>query len=214
MRFGINYITSVYNDARKDIVMRTLPSLIKTNVEGLEKPVLRFNHSTSFDYSLYVEQLQQKFELDMRPDTLSGFTAILQDGANTLLEEHPDVTHISFMCDDSLCNSEWLQQLDQLIQRRPDGIAWAVYRSSLTYYHQILGTEGDDVRMSMHDGIGCVTREEWQEYMKGGFMPCPDIYHASNRPGNRWATGRDYIENLGVHPEYGRLDQAIDFVGE
>ena len=76
--------------------------------------------------------------------------------------------------------------------------------------------------MTMHDGIGCVTREEWLEYAKfhnGHDFYCsdgctPDIHHAEQRPGERWATPRDYMENLGRHRGIESVDCAIDFVGE
>src|SRR5580692_1999146 len=216
MKIGIVYISSINSEFRRSIVLRTLPSLIKTNVEGLEKPVILVTYRQSdFVYDEYFEQLKLKFEVDITTDPAgySGAVSVLQEAASRLLDTHSDVTHVSFMCDDSLCNPEWLQELSKLIQRHPDGIAWAVYRSALTAYHQIIGGDDVDVLMNMHDGIGCLTREEYRDFVKNGHAGAPDMQHAS-RQGNRWATKRDYIENLGVHPEYGRLDQAIDFVGE
>jgi hypothetical protein len=114
-----------------------------------------------------------------------------------------------------------------LIERHPDGIAWSVYRSRYTRHHRIIGGDGTDVLMTMHDGVGAVTREEWLEYKKHhngydfqvpptwpGGGSTPDIHHSCARPGNRWATSRDYLENLGRHQGIEQYDCAIDFVGE
>jgi len=217
MKFGLAFVTHVYNEERANVVARTLPSLARTNTEGLERPVLRVTYRPNgFCYDQYFEALKEKFDVDVHtdPPDMNQFFVIIQDAGLKLLAEHPDVTHLGFMCDDSLCNPEWLQELVKLIGRHPDGIAWAVYRSAYSVYHCIVGGDETDVLMNMHDGIGCVTREEWQYFCRNGYVGCPDMTHAGHRPGNRWATKRDYIQNLGRHPGIEDVDCAIDFVGE
>lgn len=223
MRFGITFTTFVYGEERKAIVARALNSLQRTNVTGLVKPVMKITYGPSnFDYTPYIEKLGRKFEVTAAPDPpymqkpdtghLMG-----QEAAIRLLKEYSDVTHVVFLWDDQIYNPDWLRQLAKLIERHPDGVAWAVYRSAYTDYHRIIGGDGTDVLMTMHDGIGCVTREEWESFVaEHGFVWAPDISHAGMRPGNRWATKRDYMENIGRHYDrgIGDVDGAIDFVGE
>lgn len=215
MKFGLNYISYCSNYDRCAIAMRSLASLYRTNTYGLERAYLRISYKPGlFDYENGMEGLKSKFDLYCAPDPpeYQGMVMAATASANAMLVEHPDITHIVHLCDDRLFNPEWLQQLYCLINRRPDGIAWSVFRSAYTDFHRIICSEGTDVLMTMHDAIGCTTKEEWQEFFRlYGYTACPDIHHASCRPGQRWATGRDYIQNLGVHfPN----DWAIDFVGE
>jgi hypothetical protein len=215
VKFGLNYISSVCEEKRIEMATRSLSSLIKTNVEGLETPTLRISYKpSSFDYEPFVDELKKKFTVMLIPDPphYNSMVYAATDSANALLNEDQSITHICHLCDDRLFNSEWLQQLKGLIERHAGARAWSVYRSATVEYHQIVGSDGLDVLMSMHDAIGCTTREEWQGFFSScGFTPCPDIHHSQMRPGQRWATGRDYMQNMGLHFE---RDCAIDFVGE
>lgn len=222
MRFGLSFVTFVYNPQRATMVDYVLRNLANTNVEGLEKPVLRIGYKpSSFQYSEYFEMLTKKFDVTCFPDGPGCNTMVvaIQDAGSRILKEHPDVTHVVHLCDDRIYNSEWLIELKQLIDRHPKALAWSVFRSAYTDYHRIIGGDGRDVLMTMHDAIGCTSREEWQSFIgEYGYLGCPDIQHASLRPGERWATGRDYsdIHPLGRHYDrgIGEVDRAIDFVGE
>src|SRR5580765_5391647 len=123
MRFGLAYVSYVYNEERIGIAQKSLDSLARTNTTGLEIPVLRFTyHPSDFDYAPYFDQLRHKFELEIYtdPPECKTFDIIIQDAGLKILRTHPDVSHVGFMCDDSLCNPEWLQQLMGLVGRRPD----------------------------------------------------------------------------------------------
>ena len=231
LRFGLSLVSGVYSKEREAIVTRSLNSLYRTNVKDLNVPVLAvsYNAISYFSYEKFFKLLENKFDLmDRRdPPNIVGAMALAVDTATRLLEYKQDVTHLVFLWDDFVYNPEWLQELYKLIQRHPDSKAWSIYRSRYSRHHQVVGGDGIDVLMSMHDGIGCVTREEWIEYGKyhngsdfsvpldwPGGGNTPDIHHAYARPGNRWATSRDYAENLGRHIGIEHVDCAIDFVGE
>lgn len=223
MRFGLSICSYVYNDERAEIVKRTLASLGRTNLTDLEKPVLRVTYSpTSFDYVPFFVQLNDKFNLGMAidPPEVTHTFKIYLDAGSKLLREHQDVTHLVFLWDDFIYNPEWLRELSKLIERHSDAVAWSVYRSAYTEFHRITGGDGVDVTMTMHDGMGCVTREEWLEFERldngatNGWSVGPDTKHASLRPGNRWATSRDYMQNICPHKGIETVDCAIDFVGE
>lgn len=220
MRFGLAFITYMYKPEREAMLEHALTSLSKTVVDGLEKPVLRISYKpTGFNYEKYVEVFEDKFEVTLIPDVpeCTNMPYAAMDAGTKILSEHPDVTHNVHLCDDRIYNPFWLIQLKGLIDRHPYAKSWSVYRSRYTDYHRILGGDGVDVIMSMHDAIGCTSREEWQEFVRlHGYVPCPDIQHAQYRQGDRWATSRDYMDNIGRHYDIGigEVDCAIDFVGE
>jgi hypothetical protein len=225
MRFGLELVSHVYDAQRVELATRSFNSLAKTNILGLDKPVLQLTYKpASFNYDPFVEKLKEKFEVNVlmdplgMPSGMANFCPVCEDGVMKILDQHQDVTHVDFLWDDFVYNPEWLQELAKLIERHPvDTMAWSVYRSAYTAYHRIIGGDGVDVLMTMHDGIGCMTREEFGAYMASGWAPCPDIDHASRRPGNRWATSRDYKQNIGKspsHAHFAEYDCAIDFVGE
>jgi hypothetical protein len=227
MKFGMVLISNAYTPARAEIIKQSFNSLTKTDVQGLERPRMTLMaHASGFDYKSYIELWSVKWDVEMEPDTAIGLNALVSATAEKLIQ-HEDVTHLIFMYDDFIYNPQWMRQLENLIWRHPEAKAWSVYRSSYERHHKILSTDEStgDVIMSMHDGLGCMTVEEWRAYGAYGRtdFTCPielgggntiDIYHAASRPGERWATGRDYWENLGVHAYLGRRDMAVDFVGE
>ncbi len=227
MRLGFAIVSYVYNAERLAIANRSFNSLAKTNVQGLVRPVLQimYNPKSLLMYGDVFDVLTPAWEVYTDADTTVGFNALVSAAGDHLIKEHEDITHIGFLWDDFVYNSEWLQELNSLIKRHPEAKAWSIYRSSYTRHHRIIGGDKTDVLMTMHDGIGTMTREEWIEYgaSQRTDFTCPesmgggctiDIHHAYERSGERWATSRDYCENLGVHSFLGRQDQAIDFVGE
>lgn len=228
MKFGMVLISNAYSPARTDIIHRSFKSLSKTDVTDLERPrmMLMFNR-TDFDYTVYSEPWSEKWDMWCEPDKAVGLNALVSVSADQLVRDHEDVTHLVFLYDDFLYNPQWLRQLENLIWRHPGAIAWSVYRSSYTRHHKVLHTDEStgDVIMTCHDGLGCMTVEEWKAYRPGpqtnficsidvGGGDTIDLHHADTRHGERWATGRDYWQNLGVHAYLGRRDMAIDFVGE
>lgn len=229
MRFAFVVLSYVYDDARAALAKRSFESLLKTNVIGIERPLLQFSiEQSTFDYESYFVKLREKFDVDSRSDikaTNKSLTNVIIASMDDLFDKYSDLTHIGLLPDDWIYNSEWLQQLRALVLRHPDAKAWSVIRSSYTRHHRILGGDGVDVLMNMHDAQGLITRENWKAYNAASYTDftvpmaigggCTiDVHYPCKCPGDRWATSRDYIENIGVHPELGRLDQAIDFVGE
>lgn len=224
MKFGLVMSAYVGDPARSGITARCLSGLAKTVAD--EKPTLlimiRFNEF--FDYNPFLEELRKKFNvvvLDDIPGDVNSRDVYMAD----LLFSQYDATHVVFLYSDFVFNSQWLSELKNLILRHPSAKAWSVYRSSYTRHHKIVGGDGVDVLMTMHDGLGCLSKEEWNDYREliNGDYTCPDsmgggstidIHHPYKRPGEYWATGKDYWENIGVHSWLGRQDQAIDFVGE
>ncbi len=157
----------------------------------------------------------------MVPDSpqSNSMTYAVEDAGLKILDEHPEVTHVVHLADDRIYNPNWLIELKKLIERHPEAKAWNVFRSAYTDYHRIIGGDGRDVLMTMHDSIGCTTGEEWKSFIREhGYVGAPDIDHARLRPGERWATSKDYmdIHELGRHYDrgIGHLDRAINFVGE
>jgi hypothetical protein len=213
---------------RPDLLDRCFTSLIKTNTVGLERPTLYLIYNGSWSvYVQYVVQLEQNWDVVsiLDPPDTYGWDKLAIYGAERMLKD-TNITHLGFLPDDFIFNSEWLQQLVKLIERHPGARAWSVYRSAYQRHHRILsGHDYGDVLMTMHDALGTMTREEWNEYgakdrwdftcdgsMGGGSTM--DIHHAFIQKGERWATGRDYWQNLGVHKGLEGYDCAIDFIGE
>jgi|HubBroStandDraft_5_1064220.scaffolds.fasta_scaffold00774_6 hypothetical protein len=227
MKFGVVLVSKVSNPERASVADRVLRSYARTNIAELERPTMRLvvGHS-DFSYAQYVAELQANWDVVLEEDNNihGGISSIVARAGDRIVENHPEVTHIVFGYDDLVVNVEWLQQLSGLVQRHPDAKAWSVYRSAYERHHKIVARDdiSGDVLMSMHDGLGCMTIEEWKEYgasKQNGEFPCSDgntidIHHAEFRPGPRWATSRDYWQNLGVHKGLEGQDQAIDFVGE
>lgn len=222
MKFGMAFVTYVYRPERVAMVRHVLTSLAKTNVDGLEKPVFRISYRPSFfDYNEFVPALSEKFEVYMVTDSpqCNSMQYAHVDAGVKILNEHPEVTHVCHLCDDRICNPQWLQETKGLIERHPGARAWSVFRSAYTDFHRIIGGDGIDVLMTMHDALGCTSREEWMQFFSEcGYTGEPDCDHAARHPGERWATSRDYME---IHPVgrhfdrgIGEVDRAIDFVGE
>lgn len=224
MKFGFALISYVSNAERERITTRSLESLANTDVSGFEhKPVLDITYRPeSFNYEVVRPLFEEKFCFRLIPDPPivpkpdQGHQSATI-AAMALLQDYPDVTHIVCLVDDYIYNPQWLHRLEELIMRHPtDTRAWSVFRSRYTAFHQIIGGDGTDVLMSMHDSMGCMTREEMIGFCGVGYPWAPDVAHQQQRPGNRWATSRDYMENLGRHHALGiaEVDCAIDFVGE
>lgn len=218
---------------RAAMVRRCMESLAKTDVRGISCVLqITYKYSVYLPFEEYAKILWSTFRVTCLPDEVlqvSGQGPLSTMSANHLLGGDDLITHLVFMYDDFIYNPAWLRQLDTLIARHPDARAWSVYRSSYTRHHRILVRDANgDCLMSMHDGVGCVTKQEWMDYREqhqhaldfsvpptfngGGCTFDCHINYA--RPGERWATGKDYWENLGVHSFLGRADMAVDFVGE
>lgn len=233
MKFGVSYISYVNSAFRQGVTNHSLTTLAATDTEGLFPYLFVFYKASDLlNYDTFLDSLTSKFVTHLVRDEANhgGVNNILRASVENILLQAPDVTHLVFLYDDFIFNPNWLKQLVGVIERHPDARAWSVYRSSYTRHHRIVDGDGVDVRMTMHDGIGCITKEEWklldnEVTVRAGDTTVPnthelgggcslDVFHAYALPGSRWATSRDYWQNLGIHPGLGRQDQAIDFVGE
>lgn len=229
IKLGCVLTSHVYSDSRFDIATQSFTSLVKTNTEGLLKPSIVISNTTSkFNYNNYIEQLSNwnvsvVTDVDLSDIKTLPINYLQVHGLNLVLQDE-SITHVFVLPDDFIYNKHWLQELTKLIERHPDALAWAVYRSSYKLHYNIVGGDGTDVLMSANDAMGVLTKEEWRTYQdiacgnyhldQYGHQVSLDVHHAYVRKGDRWATSRDYIQNIGVHDWLGRDDQAIDFVGE
>ena len=235
-KYGLALCSFVYSPQRGDYTSRSLESLAETNPYPVDQPILQFTYKGSgFDYQPYLKKLEEKFilQVDKEEDFgIRGLDPAYINSINNMLLLYPEITHIVYMMDDMIYNPDWLQQLDGLIERHPDAKAWTVYRSSYTRHHRVIANVGDDCLVTSIAGVGAMAKKEWEEYnLDGnnghGFYVTPvdkgggntvDLHHAYARPGERWATGRDYWENIGAVGTHSNqavcIDKALDFVGE
>jgi len=232
-KYGMVLISYIRGSQREEWARRSFEGLTRTNTKGLVKPSLLLSYKdTGFDYKPYVDKWAEKFELvyGEDPEHVIGLDPIFIYSANHMLELWPDRTHIVFLTDDVLYNPEWLQQLDGLIERHPDGKAWTVYRSAYEYHHKTMQIcDNGDIEVRSISGIGTISVQEWREYNPdwkighGGFYVMSpeggctlDLHHAWERKGQRWSTGASYWDHIGMVGTHSNCDQehANNFVGE
>lgn len=224
MNIGLVMPVFVGTPERSHIVSRCLTSLAKTSAPDHPYLVLLEKSSPYLNMNGLLDSLGKTFVV-LRFEDIPGDVNSRDVYMADMMFLNPEVSHVVFLYSDFVFNSQWLTELKKLILRHPDARAWSVYRSAYTRHHRIVGGDGVDVLMTMHDGLGCLSREEWEEYKIhiNGDYTCPatmgggstiDIHHPYKRPGEYWATSRDYWENLGRHAGIEKYDCAIDFVGE
>jgi hypothetical protein len=239
INIGLVLVSYIYSRERAGWAERSYRSLARTNVDGLvNRPPLQFTYrmppTVPFEYFQCIPQWAAKFDgvATEEPQQVKGLDPIVIWSANKLLLEHQDVTHVMFLMDDFVYHPDWLLTLQSLIERHPEARAWTVYRSGYMRHHKTVRYNEycDDHGVTSISGIGCLSREEWIEYAPdwrrghGGFsVPAEagggctlDLHHAYARPGERWATGRSYIQSIGANGLHCRdgQDVAVDFVGE
>lgn len=239
INIGLVLVSYIYSQERAGWAERSFRSLARTNVDGLGyKPVMQYTYrlppAVPFDYFQCVLQWKEKFEgmaVD-EPADVKGLDPVVIWSANHLMAKRPDVSHVMFLMDDFLYHPDWLLKLRDLIERHPEARGWSVYRSGYMRHHKTVRYEEwtEDHGVTSISGIGCISQVEWQEYAPdwhrghGGF-PVPqecgggntlDLHHAYARPGERWATGKSYIQSIGVNGLHCRngQDVAEEFVGE
>jgi hypothetical protein len=239
IKFGLVLVSYIYSPERAAWADRSFFGLGRTNTEGLGyKPAMQFTYKTPptvpFDYFRYVVEWTSKFDgrATEEPAEVKGLDPIVIWSFNKMVAERPDVSHLILLTDDVLYHPDWLLQMHGLVERHPDARAWTVYRSSYIRHHKTVKYDewADDHSVTSIAGIGCMTRQEWQEYAPdwrrghGGF-PVPeengggntlDLHHAYARPGERWATGKSYWQHIGMKGTHGNsnCETAADFVGE
>lgn len=230
MRFGIVLPTWCYNEKRRELLTQAFHSLGWTKMPS-ERPhlalIVRGEHQEAYQAAVndvfFTEMVKQ-------PETVSGTEQTLAFGTQHLLNWFESITHIVWMGDDALFNPNWLIELEALINRHPNAMAWSVYRSAHERFHAPLEftPDGLDVRVKSICGHGMTfSRKEWADWgidwKAGVAWPNPeagdtlDLHHAYYRQGERWVTKKSYVQHTGregLHctpdiPEY-----AQEFVGE
>lgn len=220
MNLGIVLPSYLYNDTRRQLADQAFRSLAQTKPLQEKSSLLLLVRDPS-DYAQYLQMLQENFLVTIRKDDgLNGTEQTLAFGTQYLLDNN-GVDYVTWMGDDALFNPSWLLQLEKLVGRHPEATSWSVYRSAYEWVHRTLDDTGVDVRVRSICGHGMTfTKKEWQEwgiYWEHGAWCAPDgdtldLYHVSQRQGERWVTKASFVEHtgkLGVHctadiPEYAR----------
>jgi len=239
MRFAIALPTYLYSEERKRNAARSYASLLRTDIPSEDCPLWISVVSPDADSATPVYELVEtshreneirKFNgayFSQRPG-ISGTDQSLCCCVEGIIQTHLEVTHIIYLTDDLVYHPRWFIELKALISRHPDARAWSVYRSAHDRHHKTRSVVGDDHEVTSLSGNGtCFTVDEWKAWgvgsIDGSSWPVPtggntlDLHHAYHRPGERWATGKSYIQHIGMNglrvtsgvPEY-----ALDFVGE
>lgn len=233
MKLSIILPTYVYNEERARLATLSMNCLAKTDTSKLEEkpklfvlirpPKLAYNYPDC-------TPLAQRFDLawEHQPNIISGTEMTLAYGTKVLFDD-PEVDFVTWMGDDALFHPDWLYQLQELIKRNPEAVAWSVYRSAYTAVHQeldILPTGDISVQSICGHGF-TIAREEWLRWnidWQDGYWACGrgdtlDMYHVHGQnaaQGLRVVTPKSYVEHtgrVGVHCLAHIPEWAIDFQG-
>lgn len=244
MNLGLNLVSYIYNEQRKEYAERSFASLVKTKLDLKDKVFgMYFTYKVSnitFDYKSWIFKFPFSRTLTAeQPEWINGLDPVVIWTTDQMFRHHPEVTHVCLLTDDVLYNPDWLTALIMLIERRPNAKAWSVYRSSYTRHHRTVKTQGwmylpgpggTDIQVTSIAGIGTVSRREWEEYAPnwrlghGGFaVPehlgggnTVDLHHAYARPGERWTTENSYWQHIGAVGTHGNSNHevALNWIGE
>jgi hypothetical protein len=228
MKFGMVMPFYAPTPQRVAWAERSFASLGKTNLAGLESPLLYVVHKGKSHQWPAFGALPFIVRFYEQPQDAKNLDGALAWGWNRLVEENPEISHLLMLTDDYLYNPDWLIALEGLILRRPEARAWWVYRSAHEYHHKVFRIDGEDALVRSISGNGCFTVEEWKAWgvdyrewprefgnPEGGNTL--DLHHSFVRPGEYWLTKRSYIQNIGtrgVHQRKDTPERAVDFVGE
>ena len=227
MRLGIVLPSYMYSQERKRLAANAFVSMSRTESLQQETTLLMLVKSgTAEQYSVPVEELSKKFRVILKTDEgLAGTEQTLAFGTQRLFEEF-GVEYVTWMGDDALFHPMWLWQLEGLVKRHPKAKSWSVYRSSFEFVHRTIKEEKEDVLVRSICGHGMtVSKKEWMDWgvdWKVGQWCCHqgdtlDLVHSEARPGERWVTGKSYIQHtgvVGIHctesiPEYAKDFQTV-----
>jgi hypothetical protein len=227
MKLGIVLPSFMYSPERKKLASDAFYSL--ANSESLQEEstlLLLVKSGTSQQYTVPIECLSRKFRVILKTDEgLSGTEQTLAFGSHWLLENF-GVDYITWMGDDALFHPMWLWKLEGLIKRHPQAKSWSVYRSAYEWVHKTLKEQEGDALVRSICGHGMTfTRNEWKDWgidWKVGSWGCDygdtlDLVHWFTRPGERWVTGKSYVQHtgkVGTHctletPEYARDFETV-----
>jgi len=208
MKFGVVLPTWVYSRARQSWADAAFRDLVRTRIPS-ETPHLLLLLGPS-DYKYPIDELGKVFHCAAfpQPENVAGTEQTLAWGTQYIFDNFPDITHAVWMGDDAAFHSDWLIELEALIQRHPEARSWSVYRSAHTTYHATIREEGTDVLVKSICGHGMTfSREEWAawgiDWRHGKMWVCPtggetlDLHHPWARPGERWVTRQSYVDHTG-----------------
>lgn len=226
LRIGLVCLTYLYNEERVAWARRSFESLLRTETPGYQ-PVMLMVIRLGFAglRGVLPEGYFPQFRtlMNLQPPDAKDACAAATWGFDCLFRNHEEVTHGFFLADDFIYHPKWMIELEGVINRHPQAKSWSVYRSGNTRWHRTLDVQGDDHLVSSISGPGAFSRSEWEEWgvdyhsfpWQGGWTL--DVLHPELRPGERWVTGRSYIQQIGVrgmHNRAGECDESLDFVGE
>lgn len=226
MKIALVLPTWIYADARRALADACFASLLRTVLPAITPQLLLLVKPTEYVYP--VAALQDKFWTLVLPQQANGVVFEGSDqpmvyGCERAFEHGADL--VVQLGDDTLFHQGWLQELLTLVGRRPQAVAWSVYRSAHVAVHVPLREENGDVLVRSINGNGlAISREEWGRWglnWRDKVWASPngitlDMHHLSNRPGERWVTSRSFLEHAGrdgTHCKPGIPEFAIDFVG-
>lgn len=238
IRFGVVLPTFIYNEYRKELAAKAFETLLLTR-QPTAKPIVTLVLEKAGVDPIHPEPAEYDgYYLNHLIDDESeavGTEQTLAAGTQTVFDGPGDISHVVWMGDDSLFHPDWLRELEYLIDRHPDAKGWSVYRSAYEAAHRTLLTDATgDCRVSSLCGHGfTISREEWTGWgidwrnppaVQGGQPRWPgpegntlDILHPFARPGERWCTGKSYVQHTGrrgVNCTPDIPEWAVDFQGE
>ena len=225
MKHTIVLPTYQYNEERLRLATETFQDLAQCDVpEGTELMLVEKELGSvakRFNYSI----LEEKFKIQQfqDPEGVSGTEMTLAWGTEEAFRRGAE--YVTWMGDDAKFHPYWLHRLMALIGRHPEALAWSVYRSAHEVYHTPIRTdEYGDVLVRSICGHGFTIRADawkaWGVSWREGSWPCDrgdtlDLHHTWKMPGERWVTGRSYVDHtgkVGVHVQPHIPEYAIDFV--
>lgn len=216
-QLGMVLPTYTYNKERLEWAQRSFASLDRTLLLPYSAPLLLVKRPGPRNLARYPWYAEQVFQ----PEWIDNVDQAIAWGFDYLFEKQPVVTHACFLADDFIYSPYWLKQLVNLIERHPKAKGWTVYRSGNTNWHRTISVdENGDHLVTSISGPGAISRQEWKDWHFFCPRPCLhslDIMHSETRPGERWATGKSYIQQIGVrgvHNTGPGCDEALEFVGE
>jgi len=225
MKYGVVLPSYIYAEFRIDSTNYGMASLAETRNDE-NKPTLLFvlrptHYTARVNYEL--PGIKQEFNVEtvIDPEGVSGTEQTLAWGTQKLFDDGCD--YVTWMGDDALFHPQWHMKLRELINAKPTAKGWSVYRSAYEQYHKTLGQENGYVLVSTLCGHGMtISKEEWKEWgidWRQGVWALPgsdtlDLYHATQRPGERWTTAESWIEHTGragVHCSPSTPEWAVNF---
>jgi hypothetical protein len=230
--------TYLPNEYRRKLAVRSYASLAETIVPEEDLPLTLFVVCRGEDARQQVHEgidpiASLALHILIPNDTIGGSDQSICWGVESIfthLEYFPERTHFILLSDDMLYHPSWFVETKAIVERHPGAKAWSTYRSAHTLHHRTISVDrhGDHLVTSLAGNGTCWSFDEWRAWgiksSDGQAWPVPtggdtiDLHHPWARPGERWVTGKSYMQHLGltqgVHCHTGVPEFALDFIGE